>query len=104
MVECVFDIGVERYTGIYLIPATHVQQKIAGRVIDVEAFKVGIRPRSHKASGKISSPAWTEVIEERGGGVPRPAEKRISLSIRGEAARRRLQNLSGSVRVRRVPG
>ena len=104
MIQDVFPIGVGRYSRIDFVPAADIQKKIAGRVIDAEAVKIGVGAWTHETASEISTPTRTEVGEQRCGGVPGPADKWASLGIRRRRAWGRQKELGRSVSVRRVPG
>src|ERR1700680_613483 len=108
-VESVLEIYIGCDPGSERVPAAHIHAHVPRRVSDAESKEIRVWPSPHKASSQISSPALSEISDQRCGRVLGTPYERLSRREQGitkvrRGAQGRLQNLRRSVGVRGVQG
>lgn len=106
-VEGVSDVDIGGDTGSDGIPASEIDERIAGGMIDAEAVEVGIGTAANETGAQVCAPFCAEIIEHGSGGVTGTMKQGVSGSKRVGARRREsagrvAEYLGGSVGISRA--
>src|SRR4051812_35322857 len=77
-VQQVFDVHVCGHAVIDLIPSSRVDQHISGRVIHVEAEKIGVSAAADKSAAQVRAPAAAGVGGQQRSRMLRTANKGLT--------------------------